>query len=273
MIILSPKHIFNVPVDAENITPDMFIGKNLDEIKLLRIYEGNRERILADIFVVEQKYDIQDDNASIQMLGDFTKVKRIGAKMSLGQIVVNGNVGMRLGEGMKGGKINVNGNADSWAGMMMKGGIIEISGNAGDYVGSSYRGSTVGMTGGKIIVNGDAGNEVGCFMNDGLINIKGKVMDFVGIHMRGGTILVEGDAGTRAGAEMMGGKIVILGKVPSILPSIIVDEFRKSVKVYKDRIEGPFYLFKGDITESWNGSVYILTQKNPHLKFYDAKIV
>ena len=273
MIILSPKHIFNVPVDAENITPDMFSGKNVDEIKSLRIWEGNRERFLGDLFTVENREDTKNGDTSIRIVGDLTKVKRIGAKMSLGWIVVEGSVGMRLGESMQGGVITINGNADSWAGMMLKGGTIEVTGNAGDYVGSSYRGSTVGMTGGTIIVHGNAGNEVGCFMNNGVIKIGGNVKQFVGIHMLGGAILVEGDAEERVGAEMTGGRIVVLGRVHSILPSFVIDRIRKRVRVGETRIDGPFYAFKGDVTESWNGSINISTVKNPHLKVYESYII
>ncbi|MFH0749246.1 MAG: formylmethanofuran dehydrogenase subunit C [Candidatus Bathyarchaeota archaeon] len=273
MILLSPKHRFSVPIDAENVTPDEFVGKSLKEIQSLKVWEGNRERVLGDLFHLQRVQEAPDSEATIRLVGDFTQVKRIGAKMSQGQIVVEGNVGMRLGEQMKGGTISVTGQVGSWAGMMLHGGIIEITGDAGDYVGSSYRGSTVGMTGGTIIVHGNAGNEVGCYMNNGLIKIGGNVEQFVGMHMQGGTILVAGDSEGRVGAEMMGGRIVVLGQVPSFLPSFIIDSIRKSVRVEADRVEGPFYLFNGDVTESWKGAVYVSTLKNPHLKFYETKIV
>lgn len=273
MISLTPKHPFKVPVDGENITPDCFAGKSVSEIKQLQVLEGNRERTLDDLFKIDFEEAAQSGEQSIQLRGDFTKVKRIGAKMSLGHIAVEGSVGMRLGEEMRGGAITVACNADSWAGMMMRGGVIEVTGDAGDYLGAAYRGSTVGMKGGMIIVHGNVGNEAGCYMNNGLIRIDGDAGPFAGVHMRDGTILIRGNAGERVGAEMAGGKIIVLGAVPSILPSFTVDSIRKSVRIDQDKVEGLFYLFKGDITESWNGSLYVATGKNPHLKIYESKIL
>ena len=273
MYILSTKHSFNVPIDAENIIPDTFADNSVNDIKKLKIWEGNREKVLGDLFIIKREKDNRNGNTSIKILGDLTKVKRIGAEMTYGEIIIEGDVGMRLGEEMRDGTITVNGNAGSWVGTMMKGGNIEITGNAGDYVGSAYRGSTAGMAGGKIIIHGNAGNEVGCFMVDGLIKIHGNVELFLGMHMSGGTIFVEGNSEGRMGAQMTRGKIVVEGKVPSVLPSFIVDAIRENVKVDKDRVKGPFYLFKGDITESWKGSLYISTAKNPHLSFYQSKIV
>ena len=260
-------------MDAENIAPDVFAGKSVTEIKSLYIWEGNCRRVLDDLFTVECKEEPNNEDLVIRILGDLTKVKRLGARMSLGQIAVNGSVGMRLGEEMKGGVITVMGNADSWAGMMMKGGTIEVAGNVGDYLGASYRGSTDGMKGGTIMVHGDAGNEVGCYMNKGMIRINGNTGQFAGMHMSDGTILIMGNAGERVGAQMIGGKIILLGTVPSILPSFNIDSIRKSVRIDQDKVKGPFYLFKGDYTESYSGSLYVVTAKNPQLKIYETKIL
>ena len=273
MITLTPRYSFKVPVDAECISPDTFDGKRLEDIAKLSLWEGNRRRTLGELFTVESEPDINMESMRIRVVGDLKKVKRIGATMSCGEIVVEGSVGMNLGAEMKWGRIVVNGDADSWAGSAMRGGEIIVKGSAGDYLGASYRGSTQGMSGGTIIVEKDAGNEVGCFMANGLIRIRGNVGQFAGIHMKGGIILVEGDIGERAGAEMTGGRVVVLGRVPSILPSFVVDEIRSSVRVGEERVQGPFYLFKGDVTEGWNGSLLVSVNSNPHLKFYKSLIV
>ena len=42
-IILTPKEQPLVPLEANNVTPDMFAGKSLDEIKNLGIWNGNRQ--------------------------------------------------------------------------------------------------------------------------------------------------------------------------------------------------------------------------------------
>jgi formylmethanofuran dehydrogenase subunit C len=273
MLILTPKYEFTVPIDVDHIVPDQMVNKTLNQIRLIPLWEGNRQKKLIDLFEIEFDGNAASDNVCIRMIGDLHKVKRIGAKMSQGRIEVEGNVGMRLGEQMVGGEIAVNGNAGSWAGMMMKGGTIWISGDAGDYLGAAYRGSSEGMRGGAMIIEGNAGNEVGCFMIDGTIQIRGNVGGFTGMHMRGGAILVQGNAGARIGAEMMGGRIVVLGTVPSILPGFFIDRIRPRVRVGEERIQGPFYLFKGDVPESWNGSLYVSLRENPHLKSYEEKMV
>ena len=269
MITLTPKSPFRVPINGESITPDSFAGKTPKEIASLPMWEGNRRRGLSDLFETEGE---PEEEVRIRVVGDLSKVRRVGASMTGGEILVEGNVGMHLGEEMSGGKITVAGNAGSWTGSMMKDGTIIVKGNVDDYLGAPYRGLTAGMKGGTIIVEGDAGSETGCYMAGGTIRIRGDVGLLAGIHMQGGVLLVEGDVGERVGAEMKGGRIVVLGGVPSVLPGFIVDEIRSSVRVGEERMSGPFYAFKGDVTESWNGSLFVAVKNNPHLKGYEAKI-
>ena len=135
------------------------------------------------------------DTPNITINGDVSEVRKIGAGMKTGEIVINGNVGMHLGEKMAGGKITVNGDAGGWAGASMKKGLIEIHGNAGDYLASPYRGSTEGMKGGKIVVDGNVGSDSGAYLRGGLIKIKGKQRwPILGFHMSDGTIHVEKNA-------------------------------------------------------------------------------
>jgi len=269
VVTLRPKGSFKVPVDAECLTPDIFAGKSNREITALKLHEGNRERALDELFEVEGESGATPKEVSIQILGDVHKVRRIGAHMSTGEILVHGDVGMHLGEEMTGGRITVTGSADSWAGSMMKKGMIEIKGDAGDYVGAAYRGSTVGMSGGTILIHGNAGNEVGCFMRKGLIKVYGNAGNFAGMHMRNGTILIQGNSEGRAGAEMTGGRIVVCGFIPSILPTFTIDSVRPKVKVEEEEVPGPFYMFVGDLTEGGDGRLYVSQTKNPQLKFYE----
>jgi len=272
MITLTPKGESRIPVNGKCISPDTFAAKSLQEISHLLLWEGNRKRLLSELFVVEGESGDKACDVRIRIAGDVGRVRRIGTSMTGGEILIDGNAGMHLGEEMTGGSITVYGNADSWVGSMMKGGDITVVGNVNDYLGAPYRGLTTGMEGGKITVKGNAGNEAGCFMAGGVIRICGDAGIFAGIHMKGGTLLVKGSAAGRAGAMMTGGRVVIVGKIPSILPSFVVDEVRGSVRVDEERIGGPFYVFKGDATESWNGSLYISVNNNPHLKSYETKI-
>ncbi|UCE15660.1 MAG: formylmethanofuran dehydrogenase subunit C [Candidatus Bathyarchaeota archaeon] len=269
MITLHPKHPFKAPVDAECISPDVFAEKSAKEIAALQIWEGNRKRTLSGLFKIKHENDSSSKEFTIRICGDVSKVRKIGAKMSKGNIIVEGDAGMHLGEEMKGGVITVTGNADSWTGSMMKEGTIEIKGNVGDYIGASYRGSTQGMSGGKIIIHGDAGYEVGCFMRKGLIKVHGNIGKFAGIHMRNGTIFIQGNSEGRAGAQMISGKIVVCGHIPSILPTFTIDNVRPKVKVNGEKVEGPFYRFIGDLADGGNGKLFVSKTKNTHLNSYE----
>jgi formylmethanofuran dehydrogenase subunit C len=267
MIVLTPLKKFTFPVTAECINPDVFQGKDTAEIAKLSVFEGNKQKNLCDLFKIEE----DNAEATITINGDVSEVRRIGAGMKNGEIIINGNVGMHLGEKMAGGKITVNGDACQWAGASMKKGLIEIHGNAGDYLASPYRGSTEGMKGGKIVVDGDVGADSGAYLHGGLIKIKGNnVGQFLGFHMSDGTIHVEKNATTRAGANMTGGKIIISGKVEEIMPSFTVDSVKQKVKVDDtESAAGPFYVFLGDLAEKGTGKLFVSKINNPQLKAYE----
>jgi formylmethanofuran dehydrogenase subunit C len=269
VIILHPKRLFKIPIDAECINPDVFAEKPAKEITTLQIWEGNRKRSLGDLFKIKHETDSSSKEFTIRICGDVSKVRRIGAKMSMGNIIVEGDAGMHLGEKMNGGVITVTGNADSWTGCMMKKGTIEVKGSTGDYIGASYRGSTQGMSGGKIIIHGNAGYEVGCFMRKGLIKVYGNVGRFAGIHMRNGTIFIKGNSEGRVGAQMINGKIVVCGYIPSILPTFTIDDIRPKVKVNGEKVEGPFYRFIGDLADEGKGKLFVSKTRNLHLSSYE----
>lgn len=269
MITLHPKRLFKAPLDAPCITPDVFAEKSVSKIAKSEIREGNRKRTLSELFKIEQGTNDPSEEMTIRISGDISKVRRIGAKMSMGKIIIDGDAGMHLGEEMEGGVIVVTGSVGSWTGCMMKKGIIQVKGDAGDYVGAAYRGSTRGMSGGKIIIHGNVGNELGCFMRNGLIKIGGNVRQFAGIHMRNGTIIIQGNSEGRDGAEMRNGKIVVCGHTPAILPTFTIDSIKSKVKVNGEIIAGPFYKFVGDLAEDGNGKLFVSQIRNPYLKFYE----
>jgi formylmethanofuran dehydrogenase subunit C len=271
MISLHPQKDFRFPVQAECISPDVFLGKSLSEIEALQVWEGNKQKKLGELFKVDEvKTENQPHIPAVSICGDVGKVRRIGLGMKNGVITIDGDAGMHLGEEMKGGSITVNGNAGSWTGSMMKGGTIEIQGNAGDYVGAPYRGSTEGINGGRIIIHGNAGTEAGANMKKGIIKIYGNAGQFAGFRMHDGTIYVQGDCEGRAGACMVDGKIIVGGHLESVLPSFTIDGIRPKVKIEENEVaEGPIYVFLGDLVENGNGKLYVSKQKNPHLASYE----
>jgi len=268
MINLYPLKQFSFPIIAECISPDIFQSKNREEIETLKIWEGNKQKRLGELFKVEETKKEQE--TTITVYGDVSKVRKIGAYMTRGELTINGDVGMHLGEEMEGGKITVHGNVGGWAGSMMKGGAIEIHGNASHYLGAPYRGSNRGMRGGKITVYGNVGNEAGAYMRKGLIKIYGNVGQFAGSRMRNGTIYVQKDSEGRVGACMTGGKIVVEGFLKSVLPTFTIETIKKKTKIEENNIvKGPFYLFLGDLTENGKGKLYVSKEKNPQLSNYE----
>ncbi len=269
MVILNPRRSLEVPVYADCISPDIFAERFRKEISALNLWEGNRQRLLGDLFNIQDEDVDNPVETTVQLKGDLRKVRMIGAKMSMGKIIIEGDVGMHLGAMMKGGEILVKGNVDSWLGCMMEGGRIEVTGSAADYVGAPHRGSTDGMKDGTIAIHGNAGNEVGCYMRGGLIRMDGNVGEFAGIHMRDGTILVQGDCEGRAGAGMVDGKVIICGYVPSVLPTFTIDDIRPNVKIDGEKVTGPFYRFTGDSAENGKGRLFVSKNANAHLGFFE----
>ncbi|MDH5482126.1 MAG: formylmethanofuran dehydrogenase subunit C [Candidatus Bathyarchaeota archaeon] len=271
MIHLYPKKEFDLPLIAECINPDVFQNETCEKIEQLKIWEGNSQKKLGELFKVEENQTAsQPEKTAITIYGDMSKVRKIGACMQNGEIMIQGNVGMHLGEEMKGGKITVHGDAGGWAGSMMKGGVIEIHGNASDYLGAPYRGSSEGMRGGKIIIHGNVGSETGAHIQNGMIKIYGSAGQFAGFRMRKGIIYVQNDCGGRAGACMTEGTIIVGGLLESVLPTFSIEGVRKKAKIEEDEVvESPFYLFLGDLTESGKGRLYVAKEKNPHLRIYE----
>jgi len=258
----------NIPIEAEIISPDNFIDKDLMEISRLSVWRGNKELTINQVFTISGDHVKGGEikNLKIILKGDLSKIKRIGQKMSDGLIDIKGSVGMHLGTQMAGGKIIVQENAGDFAGANMKGGEMHIFGNAGHYLGGSVRGDWRGMSNGKIRVEGNIGNECGVWMRKGVIEIGGNVNLFLGIHMHNGIIVVDGDVEGRAGAEMTGGIIVIKGKLKKNLPSFEFVGKKKGLEIEKYGIIADSFLeFKGDFAERKQGSMFLLESKNTHL--------
>ena len=194
-----------VPLEAENLSPDVMAELSNSEIRALKVYHGKRQLPLGEFFDVEG-----ERGTELVLHGALQKVRWIGRSMSKGRITIHGSVGMHLGAYMSGGQIVVHGNASDWIGAEMKNGLIQVHGNAGGQVGAAYRGSLRGMKNGTIIVDGSAGLEVGMRMRRGTIVIGGPAKDLTGLQMKGGTILLMNGAEIRTGAWMNRGTIISL---------------------------------------------------------------
>ncbi len=268
MIRLKTKLQPQAPLEAEAISPDNFRSKSAAEIAGMGVMHGNEQASLGDFFSVEG-----EGSEEIVLDGDFSRVKSIGAGMTLGRITIQGVAGMHLGAGMRGGEIETFGNAGDWAGAEMRGGTLHVRGNAGHGVGGAYRGSRYGMNRGVIIVEGSAGNEVGAAMRRGLIVILQDVGDFAGAFMTAGTIVVFGKMGIRAGAGLLRGTIVTFHNA-DLLPTYRLDcSYRpgflnlvfqslrsRGLSIPNEFTEGSFQRYSGDFNRLGKGEILIYDQ-------------
>lgn len=197
-------HTSTIPLECERLTPNHLASLTLAEIAALPLVHGNCREPLHEFFEVAG--DPQD--GTITFRGDLRLAKYLGAGMTTGSVIIEGDVGMHAGAQMTGGSLVIHGNAADWLGAEMTGGSIHVHGNTGGQVGAAYRGAIRGMNGGTILIDGSAGDEVGLLMRRGMIVIGGDCGEYAGASMIAGTIIVRGKAGRRCGAGMKRGTIV-----------------------------------------------------------------
>lgn len=271
------KKILQIPVEAEIFSPNILAGKTINEVENMKVFSGNKIFRVKDIFELEGEISDQTNCQTLIFEGDFQKVKYIGARMTGGNIIINGDAGMHTGAEMSGGEIRVKGSVRDWAGAEMKGGLMIIEEDAGHQLGCAYRGSSEGMTGGCIVVKGDVGTEAGSNMRRGMIVIKGDADQFVGAHSNGGQIFIFGKASKRIGAMAKGngGFVACLGIVEAILPTYKFDTIHKPIfmRLYlKQLVENlgireanqymnkQFRNFKGDLSVGGNFELLVAEQ-------------
>ena len=274
-ILLTPRGFSAIPIEAEVISPNIFVGKTLHEIRNLPIRYGNEEVEMKEYIHAQGKIAENPEDQLIVIDGDARHIKHIGEGMTAGRIVIQGYAGMHLGSQMSGGDITVTGDVLDWAGAEMKGGLIRVLGNAGNLIGAAYRGSSEGMTGGCIVITGNAGSEVGSFMRRGMIIVMGDTGDFPGVHMNGGEIFIFGKPGKRVGAQAKGngGFIACFTSIDELLPTYRYDttftptfmrlylkEIYEKLGVMKaaDFIDVPMKRYRGDLAVGGNAEILIV---------------
>ena len=255
----------DVPLETPCLNPDSLSGMTADDVARQQVMHGNQSASVGDFFSVEGSA-----NEVLNIEGNLSRIKYIGAHMQSGTVNISGDVGDHLGSGMSGGEITVNGNAGNWVAPEMSGGRITIMGDAGHMVGSAHRGSAAGIAGGEIIVHGNARNETGHAMRNGLIVVGGTSGDFTGVDMLAGTIVVLGEMGTRTGAGMKRGSIISMQPAemlptfeyaclykPTFLRLLLL--YLKTIKldISTDQINGQFKRWCGDAVELNRGEILL----------------
>jgi len=260
------KVIGKIPVEVENIRPDLIKDMSFSELEQLEIRAGKEVYKLKKFFEIEGK-----PAEEIEIEGDLSNFKYLGAGMNSGTIRVKGDVGMHLGSEMSGGQIEVEGNAGDWLGAEMTGGIITVSGDAGNYIGAAFRGDKLGMNRGFIYIGGNAGNFTANKMRRGEIVINGDCGDLLGAQMIAGSVYVFGKCGKRVGAGMKRGTIVVFNDLEllptfsyniSYFPNFLNIAFRHlkndyGIKIPDQALNSEYKRYTGDNTELGKGEILI----------------
>lgn len=271
-VTLSLKESTTIPIEADAISPDKFLGRSQAEIAALPLFYGRRQLTIGDLFGIEG-----EDSEDIILEGDLSHVKRVGQAMSRGRITIHSDVGIHLGAQMSGGEIVVHGDVGAWAGAQMSGGRIWIHGNAGPMLGSAYTGEKLGMRGGVIIVDGSAGPRAAERMRRGIIVAQGDLGDFAGTRMIAGSLFTFGKLGARPGAGMKRGTLLSLeGLSDGLLPTFRYSCTRESpvfLRYYLRRLQswglplteahvgGWYRRYTGDATTIGKGEIFVYDKR------------
>jgi formylmethanofuran dehydrogenase subunit C len=186
----------------------------------------------------------------IRLTGDLEQLDRLGAGLSEGQVIVEGNVGRESGVGMSGGS-------------------LDIQGNAGPRAGGALPAYKRGMSGGELIVRGSAGDEAGASMRRGLLVIGRAAGARAGLGMIAGNIIVFGAAGTDTGLWSKRGSVVALGGIAppatysyacTYQPVHLRLMFMRlqvlyGLRVQKRYLNGLFRRYSGDLAELGKGEI------------------
>ncbi len=174
--------------DFSEILQGSWTALSPSELSRRTVYlEGQGATALGELF------DLTGDSGGrIRFTGNLDQAVRLGAGMSQGDVVVEGNVGPE-------------------AGLSLAGGSLLIEGDAGPRAGAAPPGFKRGMTGGELVVRGSAGPEAGSSMRRGLVVIVGRAGDQTGLGMIAGTIVTFGGTGADSALWSKRGSFVALG--------------------------------------------------------------
>jgi formylmethanofuran dehydrogenase subunit C len=213
--------------------------------------ERDGQAALGDLF------DIQGhQNGRIRLSGDLTLADRVGAGLSEGEVVVEGDIGTE-------------------AGLALAGGALDIAGDAGPRAGAALLGFKRGMTGGELIVRGSAGPGAGTGMRRGLIVIAGRAGDQTGLGMIAGSVVVFGSAGGDSGLWSKRGSVVALGEItppPTYFYACTYQPVhlrllftrlraRYGLPVRPRHLNGYYRRYSGDMAELGKGEILAWTAK------------
>jgi formylmethanofuran dehydrogenase subunit C len=204
----------NQRLDLSPLTPAKLKDLKPKEIDALVIGTTRVRLSVGEAFKIKG-----NDAGSLRFVGTDARCDKIGAGLTEGEILVEGDAGAYLGDAMKGGKIAVKGSAGVLAGASMSGGSITIEGDAGERAAGIAVGETLGMRGGQLTINGNAGPLLGERMRGGLVIVGGNAGDYAGGRMVAGTILLKRGVGRYAGFGLRRGSLIFVEEPKDLLPT------------------------------------------------------
>ncbi len=241
-VILTLRASLHGPVDASGLALDRFGECDANAIARLEVRAGRALVTLGDLFTIRG-----GRSTSVRFEGSLGDVHGLGAGLSTGELIIDGDCGDRVGAGMTGGRISVVGNVGDDAGMSLHGGTLRISGDAGDRLGAAGPGARRGMSGGEIIVGGSVGNEAGMRARRGLIVIGGSTGGNLARDIIAGTVVVFGRVGDGPGRGSKRGSLVAMGGVEVPPTYRLACTFRPTfVRLLMTYLERQFGLQVGD---------------------------
>lgn len=190
-------------IDLSGLAPALSMGASLADVEKLTVGTGATPLRLGDIFAVSGS-----PGDSVIIEGGSDRLDGVGALMTAGTFILEGDAGHMAGHGMVGGKLEIHGSAGSYLGCGLRAGLIHVTGSAGDFTGAVTAGHRFGMTGGTIVIDRDCGTRAGDKMRRGLILVRGHTAALAGSRMIGGTIIAESGFGATPGQLMRRGTLI-----------------------------------------------------------------
>ncbi len=260
-------------VDASLLTPERLTALNAGRVGGLPLRCGCENVEVSELFEV----DGYVGDATLTLAGDLRLLDGLGAGMTRGRLIVDGDGGDRVGAGMRGGELTVTGGVGADAGSEMSGGVLRIGGDAGARLGGAYPGARAGMTGGEIVVSGDAGEEAGAGLRRGLVAVGGQAGDGAGLRMLAGTVIALGgfaDRGSVGQGNRRGSLVSGRGLEPNPVryafaaryqPPALTLQLRRlrnlGLDVADPLIAGRWARWSGDTTELARGEILIFDEE------------
>lgn len=202
-------------VDCRTLLPEALCAMTVEEIAGLSLNEGHTAKCVSDLFEVE----ISANENLLRIKQATSALTYLGAGMTNGRLIVDGDVGDYLGYELQNGELIVNGNAQSYAASGQTNGLIHVKGSVGDYAGGAADTKMQGLKGGTLMVSGTCGNYLGFKMRRGIIIAHEHVADHCANNIIAGTIILGGRCGSNLGLGMRRGTVIFLEKAKPELPS------------------------------------------------------